>query len=220
MGYITHGIPKDIVRQIANETKINNFVETGTYLGNTCFWAATFFENIFTIEIDPEMSKNAANRLETIKNIDFLIGDSSKVLPDLLNKISGLTLFWLDGHYSGPNTGGVDFECPIMNEIEAISVLDKPIIFIDDARLFMGPLPEPHKSDQWPRIDEIFHALWINFPNHSTTIHDDVIICVPKEIRKIIDLDWKNKFNHRYPINNNPSFIGKIKEKMSGFFNK
>jgi len=220
MGYFTHGIPKDIVKQIVNEIKIYNFVETGTYFGDTTFWAASIFDNVFTIEIDSEMSEKATNRLKNIKNIKFLTGDSHKILPDLLQKIAGSTLFWLDGHYSGPGTGGVDFECPVMHEIEAISVLHEPIIFIDDARLFMGPLPEPHKSNQWPRIDEIFHALWINFPNHSTTIHDDVIICVPKEVRKIIDIDWKNKYYYRFPIKNNSSFIYKLTEKISDMFNK
>ena len=222
MGYITQGIPKDIVIQMANEIKIYNFVETGTYFGDTTFWAASIFDNVFTIEIDPEMSKKAANRLKSTKNIEFLIGDSREILPDLSRRITGRTLFWLDGHYSGSGTGGADFECPVMHEIEAISVIviDEPIIFIDDARLFMGPLPEPHKSNQWPCIDEIFHGLWINFPNHSTTIHDDVIICVPKEVRKIIDIDWKHKYYYRFPIQNNSSFICKLTEKISDLFNK
>ena len=220
MGYITQGIPKDIVRQIANMVEINNFVETGTYIGDTSFWASSIFDNVFTIEIDPEMSEKAASRLKSIKNIEVITGNSLKIIPDLLQKIDGLTLFWLDGHYSGLGTGGVDFECPLMHEIEAISVLDEPIIFIDDARLFMGPLPEPHKSNQWPRIDEIFHALWIKFPNNSTTIHDDVIICVPEEVRKIIDIDWNNKYDYRFPIQNNSSFIYKLTEKISGLFNK
>jgi hypothetical protein len=217
MGYITQGIPKDIVRQIATENKIDNFVETGTYMGNTCFWAAAYFKNVYTIEIDPEISKNTANRLKDMKNIKFLVGDSSNILPGLLKDISESTLFWLDGHYSGPSTGGIEYECPLMQEIEAISTFDEPIILIDDARLFMGPLPEPHNSNQWPLIDEIFHALMTKFPNNSTTIHDDVIICVPKKMKHIIDRDWSNKFNQRYPIKHS-SFIGKIKEKVIRFF--
>ena len=206
MGIINFSIPKDIVIKIVNNIQIENFIETGTFMGGTAFWAASYFTNIYTIEIDEEISKKTASNPECPKNVNFIVGDSKYALNELMPKIEGRSFFWLDGHWC-TGGGGKDAECPLIDELKALKNLKDPIIFIDDARCFLGPLPKPHRSEDWPLIDEIFSTLKELFPNHFTTIQDDVIMCVPTDVRSIINEDWQEKFSLRFnppkPVTNN-----------------
>ena len=51
MGYIYQGLPKNLTLKILKKISIENLVETGTYKGETAFWAAKYFKNVHTIEI-------------------------------------------------------------------------------------------------------------------------------------------------------------------------
>lgn len=197
MGIVTFSIPKELVIRLCKARKINNFIETGTYKGGTTFWASNHFDKVYTIEIDEEISKATASKVQVPSNIEFLIGNSKDILPDLLARVSGNCFFWLDGHWCS-GAGGKEDECPLLFELEAIKATDDPIIFIDDARCFLGPLPAPHNSSHWPRIDDIFHVLHVNFPGNLTTIHDDVIISIPRDLKVVLDEDWKTNFNQRF----------------------
>ncbi len=197
MGFISFSIPKELVIKITSEINFENFIETGTYEGGTCFWAAKYFRNIYTIEIDPSISKKTSSKPDCPKNIKFLVGNSKNVLPGLVKTLVGNAFFWLDGHWCF-GAAGKDEECPLMKELEAIKDVHNPTIFIDDARCFLGPLPPPHESSHWPYIDEIFGILKQYFPSNSTTIQDDVIMCVPENVKSIIDTDWKEKFQLRF----------------------
>jgi hypothetical protein len=219
MGYLNFSIPKNLIQKIHQHIPFDNFVETGTYQGGSCFWAASIIKNVFTIEIDAEISKNTAARLDCPENIKFFIGDSRFVLPEIVNSVSGRTLFWLDGHWC-PGAGGKENECPILEEINAIKTLPDAVIFIDDARLFMGPPTYHHDAAHWPRIDTIFAELKACFPNHSTTIQDDVIMCFPQDLATVIDEDWVDKYDARFTLNDKdeitksrlyPKIAGKIK---------
>ncbi|MBS1650689.1 MAG: hypothetical protein JSU07_01645 [Bacteroidetes bacterium] len=212
MGYIYLGIPKELLKLFAEKTGYQNFVETGTFSGRTIIWAASLFNNCYTIEINKEFSENAANTKNCPKNIQFIVGDSRVELKKIVSTISDGTIFWLDGHYSGEETGGKENECPIIDEIEIIKKHQNSIILIDDARFFLGPPPEGHRADDWPGIDEIFYKLKINFPNHYTTLIDDTIISCPKEYKYILDSDWKKNFKNRYPSpTEKPSYLSKLK---------
>ena len=197
MGNITFSIPKELVKKIVNQLRFDNFVETGTFQGGSCFWAAGHFEKVYTIEIDPVQSKSTASKPDCPRNITFLVGNSRDVMPGLVrDTLKGRSFFWLDGHWCGG--GGKDDECPLMAEIEAVRDLKDAAIFIDDARCFLGPPPEPHDASHWPRIDEIFEKLRKLFPDNFTTIQDDVIMSVPPDVASIVNEDWKEKYNARF----------------------
>jgi hypothetical protein len=176
MKFVNFSIPKDLVIRIQNKLQFDNFIETGTWQGGTCFWAAKYFLNVHTIEINEEISLATSKKDECPKNINFLVGDSSVVLPVLIPKLKGRNFFWLDGHWCGGISGGEENPCPLLIELESISKLKDSVIFIDDARCFLGPLPPPNNPDKWPLIDEIFLVLNKYFPDSFTTIIDDVII--------------------------------------------
>lgn len=121
---------------------IENFVETGTYKGNTSRLASKLFRNVFTIEIVKELYLESVQKAkeENINNITFLFGDSLQKLPIICDTMltSGNTLFFLDAHQSGPDTSNNGKWVPLMEELEIIlSKINSPTLFIiDDVRLF------------------------------------------------------------------------------------
>jgi hypothetical protein len=117
------------------------FVETGTYLGDTIFGMEPHFEQLYTIEIKEEFFDNAKGAYHGNK-IEFLLGDSSKVLCTLCPLLESPTLFFLDGHWSAGDTGRGSKDCPLYEELEAImeKFLFEAVVLIDDVRLFgKGP---------------------------------------------------------------------------------
>ncbi len=201
------GAPKELILKLLERLPADCFVETGTFMGGTTEWAASHFQKVITIEVNPEISRTTSRRLAHLINIEFVIGNSAEVLPTIAKRLAGATVFWLDGHYCGPGTGADIDECPIVAEVEALKSCVNPIILIDDARCFLGPPPPPHKSEHWIGIDDLFNLLWKNFPNHVTTILDDVVVCVPKMLKPVLDEDWHSNFAERYPFSSTQSGV-------------
>ena len=86
--------------------------------------------------------KEKYNRCNKKKKINFHLGDSSKVLTKLCPKIKNNAIFFLDGHWSGGNTGKGDKDCPLYEELQSIMshFTHNCIIIVDDCRLFgKGP---------------------------------------------------------------------------------
>lgn len=216
MGIVNFSIPKSLVLKFHHFKPFENFIETGTYLGGTTFWAAKHFPKVYTIEIDEQLSKAAASQSDCPENIEFLVGDSKTVLPSLLQgSVAGSCLFWLDGHWCSGG-GGKEQECPLLDELEAIQSKQDSLILIDDARCFLGPLPPPHEASHWPRIDEIFRKITELFPTHKFTILDDVIVILPLEYLPVFDAEWQSGFNQRFFPKVKSSLASRIKRKLLG----
>lgn len=199
MGVVTFGINKPLVEKLAKEFGIQNFIETGTYLGGTSSWAAGIFKEVHTVELSEEIYDETSARFKHIKNLHFHLGDSKHVLPQIVPTIQGSAVFWLDGHWCGRNTGGKYNECPIMDELAQAVLVKDAVILIDDLRYFLGPNPYDYGED-YPSVDEIIRFLMQKLPNHFITFHADTLICAPVACKKVIDADWLDNYTRRFPI--------------------
>ena len=87
-------------------------VETGTYIGKTAFEFAKFFKEVYTIELDEGLFRQASEFLEPIPNVFCYQGDSSHILKteliEKLNQKNEKVFFYLDAHWSGDDS--VDWE--------------------------------------------------------------------------------------------------------------
>ena len=104
-------------------------------------WTLREFKQIHSIEIYEPFALAAKNRFAGNPKVRILHGDSADLLPSLLLTIREPILFWLDGHFSGENTGIGNAESPVTAEIEHILRLRQgfgDVIIIDDARCFTG----------------------------------------------------------------------------------
>lgn len=135
-----------ISKLIFNEPiEYTEFVESGTFRGETIANMEPIFDKLTTVEIDPKLYFNTKSAYKEFlreekreTKITFLLGDSVDVFKSLLPTISNNTIFFLDGHYSGGDTGKGFRDVPILEECELVNSLfiHSAIVIIDDYRLF------------------------------------------------------------------------------------
>ncbi|HXF28693.1 MAG TPA: hypothetical protein VN457_02500 [Chlamydiales bacterium] len=126
-------------KQAFSKYKNKYFVETGTFMGDGLQLALNLgYPILHSIEISPTHYQKAKKRFSKNKNVHLWLGDSSKILVDVLRQIDAPATFWLDGHYSGGDTSKGETMSPLLRELAAIK--NHPIkthtLLIDDARQF------------------------------------------------------------------------------------
>ena len=130
-------IKQAIVAGYGREYGIRTLVETGTHRGEMVAAARSWFTEIHTIELAPAFADLARKRFRRSPEVHVHEGDSATILPDVLDRLSGPAVFWLDAHYSQDGTARGDKDTPI--EAELAVLLPHPyarVLLIDDARLF------------------------------------------------------------------------------------
>ena len=83
----------EILNYILKDRNYINFVETGTYLGETIFNFEPYFQNLYTIEINQDYYNNVISSYKGNK-INFILGDSSVQLEFLSKNMNGNTVFF------------------------------------------------------------------------------------------------------------------------------
>ncbi len=78
----------------------NLVLEIGTYYGGSLSLIRQYAEEVYSIDIDPEVPKREGD----FPNVKYLIGDSKKIIPDLLNKLDrqgkSIDFILIDGDHS------------------------------------------------------------------------------------------------------------------------
>jgi hypothetical protein len=144
---------KFIIKQ-AFKYDLDTIVETGTYFGHSTIYFSKKFTKVFTIEISRNLYDFVARKFIKHENINSYLGDSSFVIDEIIKKINGPAVFFLDGHASGGVTECGDKPSPVREELKILSLfpyLQKSILFIDDAAGFDG-------KNSYPSFQEV--ARW------------------------------------------------------------
>lgn len=132
-----HLIKQKMIRDALQQYQPRIMVETGTLLGDMVEAMKHRFERIYSIEISPELARRAQQRFANDRHVTIIENDSAIALRDLVPQLEEPALFWLDGHYSGGDTGKGAKETPIMEELETIFSSAIPhVVLVDDARCF------------------------------------------------------------------------------------
>ena len=134
-------------------SNIKNFVETGTYKGDSTLIAANHFDNVYTIEIFEPLYLESKQRAkdENVNNITFFLGDSLEKLREITPLVTEGAIFFIDAHISGADSGWNNTtRVPLIEELNII--LSEPVgpsVFIfDDLRLWTGQ----SKAWDWSHI--------------------------------------------------------------------
>lgn len=193
MGIVFGGLPDRLTTYLQQHFDLCSLVETGTLTGSNAVWASKHFKKVYSIELSKEHWASAQVNHSVHTNIEFLLGSSATVMTDLVARVDR-PLFWLDAHWSGGDTAGVENECPLLEEIDVIarSRVQPKVILIDDARLFLTPPPPPHRWRHWPDLGAVVLALG-RCGDMYITVKDDVIIAVPAGARADLVAFWRGQ---------------------------
>ena len=160
--FVTYGVPNA------------QWIETGTFRGETTAFLAEKFPSVHTIEPGLDLFNKATAKFQG-KEVYLYNDVSEKVLPDLLPKLNGEINFWLDGHYSAGITFKGDADCPVEDELKAISEnlgnYSKITILIDDVRCF---LPVSVHYADYPSIDYLVD--WARKHKFNWRVEHDIFV--------------------------------------------
>ena len=133
-----HVVKQAVLRDYARRYGLDVLIETGTYYGDMVQAMTYAFRRIYSIELSEDLFRRSRNRFMGQAHIELICGDSARVLPSVLRRLTAPALFWLDGHYSGGVTARGPEDTPILAELDQIlaTTEDGHVIVIDDARCF------------------------------------------------------------------------------------
>lgn len=154
----------------------SDWIETGTYLGDTTRFLGKISNHVYTIEPSPELFARATRRFTKVNNITVINGSSEEKLIDAINlSTSSKICFWLDGHYSEGITFQGENDTPIKRELEVIREnlmkFSEICICVDDVRCFDRSNEE---YSSYP--DKDFLITWANQNHFNWKIEHDIFI--------------------------------------------
>ena len=162
---------------LTKNTQTRHYIETGTYLGDGIKSVLNNYENIHSIELSEKWYQYNIEQFKNNNNVKMYLGDSKKLLPDLLNNINEPVTIYLDAHYSGGTTAFGDEETPLLFELEILKNRKfNDIIIIDDCRL-LGKTGFCGCSDDHPIYPTMKYD-WgdITLDKINTLLKDDYIL--------------------------------------------
>lgn len=174
-GFEYRGVPKELILCLRREHRqLDTFVETGTNIGATAYWAADIFKQVVTIEFSQELY----DKLDKGRgNIRFVYGDSSEMMPSLL---ADHAIVYLDAHYSAGDTYN---SYPLLKELQHVNAsgLEDLVIIVDDAR-FCCALWNDETYGELPEVV----GLLSRGGSRYVTLMDDMLIAVPRSMERTV----------------------------------
>ena len=157
----THAQKQAVIREFAQKYGIQYLVETGTCHGDMVAAMQKEFKKIISIELADQFYREVCERFKGVPNVELIHGDSATKLVEVVAKLPGRAIFWLDGHYSGGDTARGIHDTPVNEELRAIFSPGQPdhIVLIDDARCF-GDSPVYPTLDQVRQLVQSLRPGW------------------------------------------------------------
>lgn len=168
------------IKSIKAKYNLQNFVETGVYLGDSVQIAYnSAFTSVYSCDINPTYV-NAARK--KYPHATIVGTDSVTFLRTMLPLLQGTTLFWLDAHFPGffnlspqDSNGDKSLEMPLFDELKLIKEYkvgyEYDVIMCDDMRTLRhpnNPKYVPNELDEALYID----CDWDAFVNQFSDTHD------------------------------------------------
>ena len=137
----------DLILSIKDGREV--FVETGTAVGETTFWASQNFRQVISIEFMEDLYRSCIERFWNIDNIKLIHGDSSEWTDVFEFQILEPAVWFLDAHNVNRSDGLMPpSETPIVRELITIfKSYQDHIVVVDDLRLFGSEEGYPSMSD-------------------------------------------------------------------------
>lgn len=158
-------------------------VETGTYRGVTAARCARVFKKVYTIELDPDLAREATRFLAPRRNVEVICGDAVNELSTVFESrdVASAVVF-LDGHYSGGVTATTDIPEPALEELNLLLRYKAQVgaILIDDFRSFGLEKDFPSKAQLVETAEKLY-------PEFSLSIQYDQLALVRKRGVPITD---------------------------------
>ena len=79
---------RQIILYYKKRFNCNNFVETGTFMGDKIDRMKDHFTSLYSIELSEELAAKADKRFQNYPHITILHGDSGKKLAEIINTLS------------------------------------------------------------------------------------------------------------------------------------
>lgn len=190
MGAIHFSLDERLLTFVREQLPLAQFVETGTFQGDTLDMARRHFPRCESVELSQHYFEQARQRFAGPDGVELFCGPSPEFLRQHRQQHQVTpTLFWLDAHWCvADETGGEDSQSPILDELAAIELLHPDsVLLIDDARLYLCAPPKPHRLGDWPDWHDLSRALARLSDTHRVTVYNDVIACYPARIRPALD---------------------------------
>jgi hypothetical protein len=177
-------VKAQLIRSFGDHRR-RTFVETGTFHGDMLWLQRDDFDKLYSIEVSPRLGARAQRRFIGHPHVEILVGDSATLLGKVLHDCATPSVFWLDGHYSGPMTGRGSTATPIEEELAILlnTDRDEDVILIDDARLF-GSDPD------YPTLDKVSNYVRSRRSSWDVRVHVDVIVCADSGFIDEIKEQW------------------------------
>jgi len=168
-------VKRSILKRTLLDYKLQTLVETGTQYGDTPWLFRNEVQDIWSIELSPQLAQLARRRFQRFPNIHIIEGDSTNCLAEVTPQLKTPTLFWLDGHYSSGITARGPLECPIYAELQSIfsDCKQRWVVLIDDARAF-------GTEKDYPALEDLQNFVRSARPNVDFTVENDMIRIVPR----------------------------------------
>lgn len=162
------------VDDFINRYKLDTFIETGTFRGESLLYALKYqFNRLISVELSNKHFVNAMNMFKHETRVQLIHGNSTDVIKRIDYSEFDHILFWLDAHLPQRTDDTIDVTdldtiFPLKVELEHLLNIrgSKDVFIIDDLRLY-----EKHDySDGNCNIDDVQGTL--DFDEIFSATHD------------------------------------------------